>query len=145
MASDSVKHGIVIAADLPTIFEIIADFDSYPGWQDAFKAAETLETGPDGWGTRARYTIEQMGLSETFELAYTYTDTSMSWRLVEGHRIKRLDGTYTITELDDGTCRLTYELETETSLPLPSFARRKIADKIVHDGLHGVKRRAEGS
>jgi len=144
VATDRVSESIQIDADLGAVFEVVGDFEAYPDWQEEFTDAEVLETGDDGWGTKARYKMSAMGITITMVLAYTYSDTEMSWRLVESDKLQRNDGAYRMADLGDGGTELTYELEIESNLPLPSFVRKKLTKKIVHDALVGVKARAEG-
>lgn len=145
MATDRVSESITIAAEPAAVWDVIADFEAYPEWQDEFTEAEVLEVGEDGWGTKARYRLSAMGITVVMTLAYTYTDDAMSWRLVESDKLQRNDGTYTLTDRGDGTTELSYELEVESTIPLPSFMRTRLAKKIVHDALAGVKSRAEAA
>ena len=143
MATDRVRESIVIKADVDAIYEVIGDFESYPEWQEEFRTAEILETNEDGWGTKVHYTLSAMGISAHLTLEYTYEDTKMSWQLVESDKLQRLDGAYTMDDLGDGTTEMTYELEVESTIPLPSMVRKQLAKKIVRQGLDGVKARVE--
>lgn len=143
MATDRVHSDIVIQASPGEIYDIIGDLEAYPEWQEEFKEAEILETDEDGWATRARFKLAAMGMSLHMVLAYTYTDTVMSWTLVESDLLQRNEGSYTLTDNGDGTTTLTYELEISSTIPLPSMLRRQLANRIVTGSLKHVKQRAE--
>jgi uncharacterized membrane protein len=143
MATDSVQESAVIDAELGAVYDVVGDFESYPDWLDEFKSAEVLETREDGWADRVRFTLSSMGLSLTMVLAYTYTDTRLSWHLVEGDMMTRNDGAYDMVDNGDGTTTLTYELTVETNVPLPGMVRKRLAKKTVVDSLKAIKQRAE--
>jgi ribosome-associated toxin RatA of RatAB toxin-antitoxin module len=141
--ADRVQESIVVEADVATVLETVASFDDYPEWQDEMKAAETLETDENGWGTKARFTVDAKVLSATFTLEYEYTETSMSWTLVEGDKLTKNDGSYELKDLGDGRTEVTYTLEVGLSVPLPGMVRRRAAKQIVGSGLKGLKQRVE--
>lgn len=142
--ADRVQESIVVDADVATVLETVASFDDYPQWQDEMSAAETLETDENGWGTLARFTVDAKVLTATFVLAYDYTDTSMSWHLVEGDKLTTNDGSYELVDLGDGRTEVTYTLEVGLAVPLPGMVRRRAAKQIAASGLRGLKRRVEG-
>ena len=145
VATDRVQETVQIAADLGTVYDTVGDFESYPSWLEEFKEVEVLETRDDGWAHRVRYVLSSMGISITMVLEYTYTDDRVEWRLVEGDMMSKNDGAYQMADNGDGTTALTYELEVETSVPLPSMVRKRIARKTVTDSLKAIKARAEGA
>ena len=143
MATDSVTESITINADLGTVYDVVGDFESYPEWLEEFKAVEVLQTREDGWAEKVRFTLASMGISLDMVLAYTYGDTRMEWVLEEGSMMTRNDGAYDMVDNGDGTTTLTYELLVETSVPLPSMVRKRLAKKTVVDSLKAIKVRAE--
>lgn len=143
MSSDAVRQTVVVAADSATIMDIVADLDAYPQWQPDITDVEVLETDDDGWARRARFEASAMGLTTSFELEYAYTGTEVRWRLVESDLLTRNDGSYVLVDQGDGTTQVTYELDVDTSITVPGFMRRQIANRVVASALQGVKRRAE--
>ncbi|MGH8902955.1 MAG: SRPBCC family protein [Egibacteraceae bacterium] len=143
MSSDAVRQTVVVGADPATIMGIVADLDAYPQWQPDITDVEILETGDDGKARRARFEASAMGMTLSFELEYTYTDTGVRWRLVDSDLLTRNDGSYTLVDQGDGTTQVTYELDVDTSITVPGFMRRQIANRVVSSALQGVKRRAE--
>lgn len=145
MATDSVQESVVISAELGTVYDIVGDFDTYPQWLEEFKAVEVLATREDGWAEQVRFTMSTMGLTIHMTLAYTYSDTRMSWEMVEADMMTRNDGAYDMVDNGDGTTTLTYDLVVETTVPLPGMIRKKLARKTVTDSLKAIKLRAEAT
>lgn len=141
--SEAVSESITVRADADAVMDVIADFETYPEWQDEIKAVEILETDDDGWGTRVHFTVDAKIFSMTYVLAYTYTDDAMHWTLVEGDQVRKIDGTYHLEELGDGSTRVTYDLEVVPAISLPKVVRRKAAQRIVDGALKGMKQRVE--
>ena len=143
MAADRIVEKITVDADLDACYEVVADIESYPQWQDEFREVEVVATDDEGYAARGRMRLAAMGLTATMVLQYTRTDDTISWTLVEGDLITRNDGAYRFRELGDGRTEVSYELEVESSAPLPGFMKRKLAQKIANDSLKNVKKRAE--
>lgn len=149
--SNAVSDSVTVQADPDAVFDVIADFEAYPEWQDEIKSVEVLETDDDGWGTRVRFTVDAKIITTTYVLAYTYEEPDgdggrvyvMSWTLEEGDQVRKIDGAYRLEERDDGSTLVTYDLEVEPTISLPGIMKRKAARRIVDSALHGMKRRAE--
>lgn len=138
-----VTDSIVVNAEPDAIWDVIAGFEQYPEWQDGVKEAEVLETGDDGWATRVRFVIDAQRFRAEMVIAYTYTDDEMRWQLVEGDGVKENTGSYRLEPLDNGSTRVTYELEVTPSIRLPGVLRRMAAQRIVDTALRGMKQRVE--
>lgn len=143
MNNDAVRQAVVIAADPATILGIVTDLGSYPLWQPDITDVEILETNDDGSARRARFEASAMGITVSFELEYTYTGAEMRWRLVDSDLLTRNDGSYVLVDQGNGTTEVTYQLDVDTSIAVPGFMRRQIANRVVSSALQGLKRRAE--
>jgi ribosome-associated toxin RatA of RatAB toxin-antitoxin module len=141
--ADSVQDSIVVHADADTVWDVIADFEAYPEWQPDVKEVEVLETDEAGWGTKARFVVDAKIFQATLVLDYSYTDDAMRWVLVDGEGVRKNDGSYTVEPREDGTTKVTYELEVVPSVPVPGVMRRAAAKRIVEAALRDMKRRAE--
>lgn len=141
--TDVALESVTIGADSTVVFDTLGALESYPEWLKEFKSAEVLTRRDDGWPERARFGIGAAGISLGFTLDYTYADDRMAWKLVEGDMLHKLDGAYVLADEGDGTTTLTYELEVDSTVPLPGMVRRRIALKIVRDSLKAIKARAE--
>ena len=71
---------------------------------------------------------------------------AVSWTLVQGKMLKKLDGTYRLTPTDagqDGPTEVTYQLEAELNVPMIGMLRRKAEKVIIDSALKGLKKRVE--
>jgi len=141
--ADTVSEQMQVRADPDTIFEVIGDFATYPEWQDEVQEAEVLAIAEDGWATRVRFVLDAKIFTTTFVLDYVYTDTTISWTLVQSDTLRRNDGSYTLADHGDGTTDVTYTLVIEPTVPVPGMLRRRAAKRIVEGALINVKARAE--
>jgi ribosome-associated toxin RatA of RatAB toxin-antitoxin module len=141
--ADTVTERVVVRADPDTVFDVIGDVASYPQWQDEIKSVEVLESDEDGWPSRVRFVLDAKIFTATFVLEYAYTDSAISWTLVEGDQLRRNDGSYELADQGDGSTLLTYSLVIEPSVPVPGMLRRRAAKRIVDGALNNVKARAE--
>lgn len=141
--ADTVSDSVVVQAGADAVWDVIADFDRYPEWNDEVREVEVLETDEQGWGTTVRFKIDAGVFNATLVLAYTYTDDRMSWWLTEGDKVKKNDGAYTLDARPDGTTQVTYELEVEPAFKVPGVLKRQAARRIVSQALKAMKERAE--
>jgi ribosome-associated toxin RatA of RatAB toxin-antitoxin module len=141
--SDVVSDRITVEATPEAVWDVIADFEAYPQWQPDVKEAEILEYTDDGWGERVRFVVDAKLFVARLVLAYTYTDTTMRWVLVEGDTVRKNDGMYTVEPLDETTTEVTYELEIAPAVPIPGVMRRTAARRIVGAALSDMKQRVE--
>ena len=141
--ADVVRDSIVITADPDSIMDVIADYEAYPDWQDEIKEVEILETDDDGWATKVRFKVDATIAVVNYVLGYTYTDTSVSWTMVEGDKVKRNDGSYQLTDQGNSTTLVDYDLEVEPGIKVPSMLRKQASKRIVRAALEGLKRRVE--
>lgn len=141
--SESVSGSLTVEADLHAVMDVIGDLERYPEWQEEVETVEVLETDGDGWPVKARFSVDAKMLRTRYTLAYSYTDTTMNWWLVEGEHVRRIDGRYLLDDNGDGTTGVTYELEVEPAISLPKPLRRLAAQRIVDRALDGLKRRVE--
>lgn len=141
--AESVSDSIVVDAGPAAVWDVIADFERYPEWNDEITSAEVLASDEQGWGTRVRFEIDAGVIGATVTLEYAYADDRMSWWLVEGDKVRKNDGAYSLEERDDGTTLVTYELEVQPAVPLPGLVKRQAARRIVTRALSSMKQRVE--
>ena len=141
--SEAVRDSIVVNADPDTILDVVADLEAYPEWQAEVKAVEVLETDDDGWPTKARLEVDVKIAQVSMVLEYSYGDNEMRWRMIEGKGLTRNDGAYILDDRGDGTTEVTYEVEIETNLKVPSMVRKQVAKRVVDTALKQMKRRVE--
>jgi ribosome-associated toxin RatA of RatAB toxin-antitoxin module len=140
---ESLQESIVVKADPDAIMDVIADFEAYPEWQDEVKEVEVLDTDDDGWATRVRFRVDAMITEANYVLDYTYEDDAMRWTLVEADKLKSQEGSYELVDEGDGTTTVTYTLELEPSIKVPSVIRKQGTRRIATAALKSLKKRVE--
>lgn len=139
----SQSESITIAAPPGDIYAVIIDLESYPEWADGVEAVEVLERDEQQRPVRARYTVDARVMEVTYVLQYQHDEpTRLTWELVEGSQIRKLDGEYRL-DADGAATEVTYTLEVDVDLPLPGFMKKRAARVIMETGLKGLKQRVE--
>jgi uncharacterized membrane protein len=126
------------------VWAVTTDFESYPTWAADVKDVKVVERDDEGRGSVVEYRVAAMGRSVTYSLQYDYSaaPAALSWALLKGDLMKRLDGTYRFDEADGGT-RVTYELSVDLALPLPGIVKRRAEGRIVGAALKELKKVVE--
>jgi ribosome-associated toxin RatA of RatAB toxin-antitoxin module len=141
--ADQAMQRTVIAASPTRLFEAATDFDSYPGWARDLKSATVVARDELDRATEVKFRAAAMGRSTSYTLAYDYSEApdALSWRLVEGDIMRRLDGSYTFEPVADApdTTAVVYRLTVELVVPLPGFVKRRAEARIMHTALRELK------
>lgn len=141
--SDRVTEKTTIAASPEAVLGILLDFPRYPEWAKDLKSIEVLGTDAEGRATSVRFRAAGMGRSTHYTLGYDHSEPNvLAWVLTDGDITRKLDGRYVLTDADGHTA-VTYELEVELVVPLPSFVKRRTQGKIMHAALDELKAFAE--
>lgn len=143
--SESTNNSILIDATPDECFTVVLDFDHYQEWAADIKATTIVCTDDDGRGGDVEYRVAAMGRSTTYVLRYSYGSNPlrMSWRLVTGDLMRRLDGEYEFLANADGGTIAHYWLSIDLQVPLPGFVKRRAEAKIVRTALDKLKARVE--
>ncbi|WP_163552091.1 MULTISPECIES: SRPBCC family protein [Frankia] len=142
--ADHVSSTIVIKAQPAAVLAVVADISRYPDWSDALTSAEVIETTPAGLPAKARFQAKTTFGKEDYTLVYDWAGpTSVTWTMLESDRVRTLDGSYTLTDLGDGSTEVTYDLTVELKVPIPGLLRRKAEDKLVESALYDLKTQVE--
>jgi ribosome-associated toxin RatA of RatAB toxin-antitoxin module len=121
----------------------IADFAAYPEWAQGVHTAEVRETLPDGRAKEVYFEIEATHIKDSYTLGYDWNgDESVTWTLVSGKMMKRLDGAYVLRPSGGGT-EVTYRLAVELGIPMIGMLKRKAEKVIIDTALKGLKKRVE--
>ncbi|WP_148575073.1 SRPBCC family protein [Nocardioides caldifontis] len=141
--ADQTSSSIVIAAPPAAVMEAIADFEAYPEWAQGVHTAEVRETLPDGRAKEVYFEIEATPIKDSYTLGYDWHgDESVTWSLVSGKMMKKLDGAYVLRPTGSGT-EVTYRLAVEVGIPMIGMLKRKAEKVIVDTALKGLKKRVE--
>jgi uncharacterized membrane protein len=141
--AEKASDQILVHAPAATIMGVITDFEAYPEWTSNICDVEVRATDTDGRATHVWYAVDAKVLQVEYVLGYRYHgDHRLTWELVEGEQLDRLDGEYLLTD-EAGGVRVRYTLEVDVTLPLPGFVKKRAAKQILETGLGELRRRAE--
>lgn len=145
--ADTTESSIVIDAEPGAILDAIADLEAYPEWTGAIKEVEILAEEGDGWPDRVRMTMDAGVIKDTYTLDYDWDiaedgSGTVSWTLVEASVLKAMDGTYTLTAVDDRT-QVDYSLLVDLKIPVLGMLKRKAEKVIIDTALKDLKKRVE--
>jgi ribosome-associated toxin RatA of RatAB toxin-antitoxin module len=141
--ADQTSSTIVIDAPPAEVMAAIADFAAYPEWAQGVHTAEVRETLPDGRAKEVYFEIEATPIKDSYTLGYDWNgDESVTWTLVSGKMMKRLDGAYVLRPSGAGT-EVTYRLAVELGIPMIGMLKRKAEKVIIDTALKGLKKRVE--
>jgi Polyketide cyclase / dehydrase and lipid transport len=140
--ADKTSSTMTIEAPRSVIMAVIADFGAYPAWASGVRAAEVLQTGPDGLAERVRFTLDAGVIKDSYVLAYTWQgDDEVTWNLVErGTAVSEMSGAYRLDQAGD-TTKVTYELAVGLAIPMIGMLKRRAEKTIIDTALKGLRNR----
>ncbi len=138
------EETIHVNADPAECMAVIADFGSYPAWQDYFKHVEVLEEDKEGRGARVEYRIEWSLVRVRYVLAYQYKSRplSVSWKLVEGD-VKDIHGAWEFRKAKSGGTDACFRLHVDPGSLVPGFLARSMSRSMVQRSVAQLKERVE--
>ena len=144
--ADHAAERTEIAASPEACFAVATDFEKYPEWASDIKEVTVLARDDDGRGGDVAFRVAAMGRSTSYTLRYSYGSNPlrMSWRLIEGDILERIDGEYEFVPVGDGSgCEVLYYVSIDMLVPLPGFVKRRAEAKILHTAMDDLKQRVE--
>jgi ribosome-associated toxin RatA of RatAB toxin-antitoxin module len=144
--AEQANERISVAATPDHCYEVVIDFEQYPEWARDVKQATIVSRDEEGRGSQVEFRAAGLGKSFHYTLQYDYSaaPAALSWKLVEGDMLRRLDGSYTFESEGDGT-KVHYELTVDLSAPLPGLIKRRAAGMIMGTALRELKKEIEKS
>jgi ribosome-associated toxin RatA of RatAB toxin-antitoxin module len=149
--AEHTSSSITIEAAPADVMDVVSDFARYPEWTGEVKEAEVLSAGPDGRAEQVRLLLDAGAIRDDHILAYKWIgeigeigEKRVSWSLVKSQMLRTLDGSYTLTPLDDGKrTKVTYQLTVDVKIPMLGMIKRKAEKVIIDRALDGLKKRVE--
>lgn len=145
--ADQATETMLIAAPAERIWEILVDVEAYPGWARDLKGVTVEDVDGEGRARQVTFRAAAMGRSTSYTLWYGYGEAplTLTWELVRGDIMRRLDGSYVLEPVPDDPDRtvVTYHLDVELIVPLPGFVKRRAEGKIIHTALRELRAHAE--
>ncbi len=136
-----VSKSIIVHATPKACFEIVSDYEAYPEF--------LKETKEVTLGKRSGHTVDvTYSLELIKKISYTLRTVEkapkeISWTLVKGDLMKSNTGRWILKDLKDGTTELTYEIDLELGLFVPSAISKMLVGSHLPALLEAMKKRIE--
>ena len=126
------------------VYRVVTDFEHYTDWVSDLKKIEVLERDTTGRPLEVEFRAAAFGRSTTYALRYDYSRAPeiLAWHQTSGDLTATLNGEYRFEPRGSGT-QVTYDLEVELLVPIPSFIKSRAAYRIQSQALRELKARAE--
>jgi hypothetical protein len=142
--ADQATETMEIAAPVGRILAVLLDFDAYPTWARDLKGVTVEARDDEGRGREVTFRAAAMGRSTSYTLRYEHDESRLSWELVRGDIMKKLDGSYRLQPAaGNGRTLVTYHLAVDLIVPLPGFVKRRAEQKIIHTALRELRAHVE--
>ena len=147
MGNLTAERSIEIDAPLEEVYEIIADLDSTPEWQEAMISIDVLERDEEGRVELADIKSDAKVKQVTNRMRFTYDPPDgINWFQEKGD-MKSLEGEWRLESIDANRTRATYWLEGDPGRMLGMLMRGPVEGKVkeflTKDSVEGLKKRAE--
>jgi uncharacterized membrane protein len=141
------ERTVEIDAPLERVFEIAADIEHAPEWQESLKDVEVIERDTDGRATRVDTESDASVRTIRSRMTFAYDPpTSITWAQERGD-VKAMNGWWQLEDLGEGRTRATYGLDVDPGRMLGLLLRGpvegKVRDYLVGGAAEGLKGRAE--
>lgn len=138
------RESIVVNAPLDVVYHVVTDFSNYLTWVSDLKNITILERDSTDRPIEIEFRAAAFGRSTTYALRYDYTlaPVQLQWTQTSGDLTQSLHGQYHFEPSDAGT-KVTYDLEVELLVPIPTFVRTRAAQRIQTQALRELKVQAE--
>lgn len=139
------EQSLEIDAPPGACYEAIADFETYPEWQQAVLRSEVLEHDRDGRGALVAIRVDARVRQVSYVLRYHHQPPDrLWWEFVEGDGVEHIDGEYLFESLDDGRrTRATYRLGIDAGVPVPGFIARRLNEGVMRRSIEETKAESE--
>lgn len=137
-------ESMTVGAPPEVVYAVVTDVEHYADWVSDLKKVEVLERDAQGRPLEVEYRAAAFGRSTTYALRYDYSHAPevLTWMQTHGDLTASLEGKYRFEPTPEGTL-VTYDLEVELLVPIPSFIKSRAAYRIQTQALRELKARAE--
>ena len=138
------SESIVVNAAPDVVYRVATDFEQYAQWVSDVKRIDVLEHDVDGRPVEVEFRAAAYGRSTIYALRYDYSQAphQLHWIQTRGDLTDTMIGQYRFEASGSGT-KVTYDLEVELLVPIPSFVKARAAQRIQSQALRELKARAE--
>ena len=136
---------ILIEASADEVRKVLFDIANYPSWSRSIKAANVESSDEQGRPLRIQLTIEAGMLRDKPTLDYDWSGApdKVTFSLVDADLLTQMDGTYIVKSVGS-ECEVSYELETDVSMPIPEPMLHAAELSTIKAALDELKAHIEG-
>ncbi|MGV0836857.1 SRPBCC family protein [Mycolicibacterium thermoresistibile] len=140
----TVSKTVEVAAPADTIMAIVADFESYPQWNEEIKGCWVLARYDDGRPSQLRLDVVVQGQAGTFITAVYYPGPNQIYTMLQqGDHFDKQEQTFSVVAMGPASSLLTVDLDVETKLPIPKSMVKKAVGDTLDYLAENLKARAE--
>ncbi len=138
-----VSTTVEVAAGADAIMAIVADFESYPQWNEEIKGCWVLTRYDDGRPSQLRLDVVVLGQAGTFISAVYYPGENEIYTVLQqGDHFDKQEQKFSVVAVGPMSL-LTVDLDVETKLPLPNPMVKKAIGDTLDYLADNLKARAE--
>ena len=138
-----VSKTLEVGADAESILRIVADFESYPQWNDEVKGVWVLARYDDGRPSQLRIDTAIQGFEGTYIQAVYYPGPAQIQTVMQqGELFSKQNQLFSVVEMGP-TSLLTVDLDVETSVAVPNVMMKKLVNDALDHLADNLKARAE--
>jgi ribosome-associated toxin RatA of RatAB toxin-antitoxin module len=138
-----VSKTVEVEASAESIMAIVADFESYPQWNEEIKGCWILARYDDGRPSQLRLDTSVQGMDGTYIQAVYYPgDHQIQTVMQKGDLFKKQEQLFSVVDMG-ATALLTVDLDVEVTMPVPAPMVRKVVNDALEHLAGNLKARAE--
>ncbi|WP_096085520.1 type II toxin-antitoxin system RatA family toxin [Agaribacterium haliotis] len=137
----TIERSALVSFSCEQMYELVADFASYPQYMPGVARAELLAEG-EGW-LEARLHINRLGVKQSFSTRNTLEPPyHMGITMLEGP-LKSMTGGWQFQPLGDAACKVIFKLDFDVKPGLAGLALPKLMELSASEQVDALCRRAK--
>ncbi|GAB7067510.1 SRPBCC family protein [Mycobacterium hodleri] len=138
-----VSKTVEVEAPAETIMAIVADFESYPQWNEEIKGCWILARYDDQRPSQLRLDTSVQGMDGTYIQAVYYPgENQIQTVMQQGDLFSKQEQMFSVVAMGP-TSLLTVDLDVEVSMPVPAMMVKKVVNDALEHLADNLKKRAE--
>jgi ribosome-associated toxin RatA of RatAB toxin-antitoxin module len=138
-----VSKTVEVAASPETVMSIVADFESYPQWNEEIKGCWVLARYDDGRPSQLRLDVAVSGMDGSYICAVYYPSPAEIYTVLQqGELFSKQQQNFSVVPMG-ATSLLTVDFDVETKLAIPATMVKKVVSDALDYLADNLKKRAE--
>ena len=138
-----VSKTVEVEAAAESIMAIVADFESYPKWNEEVKGVWVLAHYDDGRPSQLRLDAAIGGFDITYVQAIYYPgENQIQTVMQQGDLFSKQEQVFSVVAMGP-TALLTVDLDVEITMPVPAMMVKKVVGDALDHLADNLKKRAE--